>query len=632
MLDDDVATRILASHGSALGPPIRRRMESAFGADFSNVRVHRDSAIAPRIQASAFTLGEDIHFAPGHFQPEPASNDRLVAHELAHVLQQRAGGASETRVSRFFEGTTGAPAIAAAGGRQAAHEEQEGRRRSGLSGAVREAAATDVGTAAMLAFDTKTRVQAAIRTLGAIGADFAGAYVIDAHGGELLGDFKKKCDAIARDLQNHPAMRDAIADATAGVKNIQEAVGIAQLLAPFVSQLLTATAKSVLSAALARARGALPKGWDLNLEGYLNTGFGRLVTSTAEWVTSVVGEFCQVEITQRLRGLAGQLGKQCFDWFYADGFKDAGKQIMQQINGFVESAVTTANQLAASASETVQTVAQKADAVAEYVPTVPGMADARKGALENVSGKVAGLTGRTKEAATNFGSKIQQSAGTSIDQVDRKVDHIAAQARDKCARGGEYSEYLQTGVDFAIAAYFAARKVRDVTGQDNFSDGMLKAFDLAVQSAGASAAVWYMGGAAAATAGLWPFLLTAALGVAACHAAKSFIKVQTDAFPSESRTWAYNEINAAADRFDKWMNGAPRDLLQRVHSYSNYAVTTVDAVAAKLIPGGEAATKRLFRPVPELQQMLDAERDQRSKAPVELAVAMPAGRRRADEM
>ena len=57
-------------------------METATGVDLAGVRVHRDSAVAPRIQASAFTLGTDIHFAPGQYRPgtedeEMAASDPL---------------------------------------------------------------------------------------------------------------------------------------------------------------------------------------------------------------------------------------------------------------------------------------------------------------------------------------------------------------------------------------------------------------------------------------------------------------------------------------------------------------------------------------------------------------------------
>ena len=76
--------------GRPLPDPVRRKMESAFGADFSDVRVHVGQQ-ANAIGALAFTLGSDIHFAPGLYNPESHHGQSLLGHELAHVLQQRAG-------------------------------------------------------------------------------------------------------------------------------------------------------------------------------------------------------------------------------------------------------------------------------------------------------------------------------------------------------------------------------------------------------------------------------------------------------------------------------------------------------------------------------------------------------------
>ena len=65
-------------------------MEAALGADFSAVRVHVGPQ-ADRIGAVAFTLGTDIYFAPGRFQPNTPQGQQLLGHELAHVVQQRQG-------------------------------------------------------------------------------------------------------------------------------------------------------------------------------------------------------------------------------------------------------------------------------------------------------------------------------------------------------------------------------------------------------------------------------------------------------------------------------------------------------------------------------------------------------------
>ncbi len=70
----------------------RGRMEAAFGSSFAGVRVHDDAAAAAlsrRLDARAFTLGAHIAFSSGAYQPGTSAGDRLLAHELAHTIQQR---------------------------------------------------------------------------------------------------------------------------------------------------------------------------------------------------------------------------------------------------------------------------------------------------------------------------------------------------------------------------------------------------------------------------------------------------------------------------------------------------------------------------------------------------------------
>ncbi|HWE50598.1 MAG TPA: DUF4157 domain-containing protein [Bryobacteraceae bacterium] len=76
--------------GLPLPREIQARMESALGAQFGDVRVHIGSEAAA-IGAIAFTWGSDIHFAPGQYNPRTQQGQMLLAHELVHVVQQRAG-------------------------------------------------------------------------------------------------------------------------------------------------------------------------------------------------------------------------------------------------------------------------------------------------------------------------------------------------------------------------------------------------------------------------------------------------------------------------------------------------------------------------------------------------------------
>jgi hypothetical protein len=81
--------------GSPLAAGIRSRMEPKLGADLSSVRVHTggDSAqAASGLGARAFTVGSDVHFNSGEFSPGTREGDKLLAHELTHVVQgQRSG-------------------------------------------------------------------------------------------------------------------------------------------------------------------------------------------------------------------------------------------------------------------------------------------------------------------------------------------------------------------------------------------------------------------------------------------------------------------------------------------------------------------------------------------------------------
>jgi hypothetical protein len=83
-----------AGGGQPLPDAARSFMEPRFGHDFGAVRIHADRAageLAGQLQARAFTTGHDVFFAPGEFQPGAAGGQRLLAHELAHVVQQSQG-------------------------------------------------------------------------------------------------------------------------------------------------------------------------------------------------------------------------------------------------------------------------------------------------------------------------------------------------------------------------------------------------------------------------------------------------------------------------------------------------------------------------------------------------------------
>ncbi|HNW98475.1 MAG TPA: DUF4157 domain-containing protein [Bacteroidales bacterium] len=82
------------SSGNPLPENTRTFMESKFGADFSNVKIHTDSnavQLSNMLNAQAFTHGNNIYFNSGKFNPGNTSGNHLLAHELTHVLQQSNG-------------------------------------------------------------------------------------------------------------------------------------------------------------------------------------------------------------------------------------------------------------------------------------------------------------------------------------------------------------------------------------------------------------------------------------------------------------------------------------------------------------------------------------------------------------
>ena len=140
--------------GTPLDESTRGSMESRFGQDFGDVRVHTDakaSQSAESVGANAYTVGNEMVFKSGHFDASSPTGQRTLAHELSHVVQQRsgpvdgtesAGGirlsdpsdrferAAESTADQVMSGPAPAPAASAAAGTsvqlEAADESDEG--------------------------------------------------------------------------------------------------------------------------------------------------------------------------------------------------------------------------------------------------------------------------------------------------------------------------------------------------------------------------------------------------------------------------------------------------------------------------------------------------------------------------
>jgi hypothetical protein len=136
VLDDAVARAIEERRGggSPLDSDAREKLEASMGEDFSDVRVHADSnadALSRSIQADAFTTGADVFFRSGKYEPLSSDGQKLLAHELTHVVQQR-GAAPATELTVTDPGDASereasdvADRVSAAGGGEVAREAEE---------------------------------------------------------------------------------------------------------------------------------------------------------------------------------------------------------------------------------------------------------------------------------------------------------------------------------------------------------------------------------------------------------------------------------------------------------------------------------------------------------------------------
>jgi len=101
--------KAVSTPGHALDAGVRADMETRLGYDFSNVRVHTDEAAAQSarsIGARSYTLGNDIAFGGGQYEPGTPAGRQLLAHELTHVAQQ----SQSTPESRLSVAPTNSPA------------------------------------------------------------------------------------------------------------------------------------------------------------------------------------------------------------------------------------------------------------------------------------------------------------------------------------------------------------------------------------------------------------------------------------------------------------------------------------------------------------------------------------------
>jgi hypothetical protein len=109
--DADSGIRSAKGRGRPLDPGTQEQMEGAFGADFGRIRLHTDpnaDQLSRSLSADAFTTGADIFFRSGVYDPTTATGTKVLAHELAHTVQQ---GAASPVVNRIQRSTAEPPVV-----------------------------------------------------------------------------------------------------------------------------------------------------------------------------------------------------------------------------------------------------------------------------------------------------------------------------------------------------------------------------------------------------------------------------------------------------------------------------------------------------------------------------------------
>lgn len=107
----------MGTGGTPLDAGVREDMEARFAEPFQDVRVHSDRAAAHEaaaLGAKAYTQGRDVFFGAGRYEPHTREGRHLLAHELAHVVQQARGG-SDTHAGAEADADRVAAAVAGGG-------------------------------------------------------------------------------------------------------------------------------------------------------------------------------------------------------------------------------------------------------------------------------------------------------------------------------------------------------------------------------------------------------------------------------------------------------------------------------------------------------------------------------------
>jgi hypothetical protein len=170
-VDAPAVQAVIGTSGQPLDRAARGVMEARFGHDFSAVRVHADAAAArsaEAVDALAYTVGTHVVFGTGRYAPQSLPGQRLLAHELTHVVQQSAGGAEGGSLARDeAEADRVASAFTAESSLPPISGSARGLRRQGATGTTttddlaRAETACDLSTLCRLHFADPQRIDVA---------------------------------------------------------------------------------------------------------------------------------------------------------------------------------------------------------------------------------------------------------------------------------------------------------------------------------------------------------------------------------------------------------------------------------------------------------------------------------------
>jgi hypothetical protein len=144
-----IVHEVLRSPGKPLDEATRSCMGSGFGHDFSHVRLHTDKQAAESarsVDALAYTVGRDVIFGEGQYQPHTTAGGRLLAHELTHTVQQEKAGNFQAKLAPINFNDDAAEREADAVATSVTHGQSARVSLERVSGVARQAAA-ESGTA-----------------------------------------------------------------------------------------------------------------------------------------------------------------------------------------------------------------------------------------------------------------------------------------------------------------------------------------------------------------------------------------------------------------------------------------------------------------------------------------------------